>query len=217
VTDQVARPGRPRDPEVDRRIVDAALDLFGEFGWEGFTMDRVAKRAGVGKSALYRRWSNKGDLLADAMVQIADVAAIDTGSLQNDLLVLAQQLADNYFGPRGRTLVRLGVEAKGQPDIGATYLNAVRAQVLAGRAMLRRAIARGEVAANTSHSLTVEMLHGSILSHMLSTPDELMGQVRAELPFYVEQLVGAILRSLEPPHPENGSAAQHQPGPKSGL
>ncbi|MDQ4116617.1 MAG: TetR family transcriptional regulator, partial [Actinomycetota bacterium] len=38
-----AAAGRPRDPEVDRRIADAAVDLFGRTGWSGFSMDAVAR------------------------------------------------------------------------------------------------------------------------------------------------------------------------------
>src|SRR3569623_771660 len=60
-------PGRPRDPEVDRRIAEAALDVFGDAGWAGFAMEAVAKRAGVGKASLYLRWSNMEALLTDAL------------------------------------------------------------------------------------------------------------------------------------------------------
>ena len=38
-------PGRPRDPAVDRRIAQAALDLFGDAGWAGFAMETVARTA----------------------------------------------------------------------------------------------------------------------------------------------------------------------------
>lgn len=60
-------PGRPRDPEVDRRIAQAALDLFADAGWAGFAMETVARRAGVGKASLYLRWSTKEALLTDAV------------------------------------------------------------------------------------------------------------------------------------------------------
>ena len=62
-----AAPGRPRNPEVDRRIADAAMEVFGELGWEGFTVEGVAKRAGVGKASIYLRWPTKEALLVDAV------------------------------------------------------------------------------------------------------------------------------------------------------
>lgn len=201
LTYETARPGRPRDPEVDRRIIDAVFEVYGEGGWEGFTLDRVAKRAGVGKSALYRRWNNKAELLADATLMLGDVAAIDTGTFRGDLLILAQQLVDRYFGPRGRAFVRLGLDSKTLPESAQKYLETSNAQVLAGRAMVRRAIVRGEIPQNSSQTLTIEMLHGTIMSHFLTTPPALMERARAKLPEFVEDLVNAVMKTLEPSSP----------------
>src|SRR5579871_5264860 len=76
-------PGRPRDPDVDRRIAQAALDLFGDAGWAGFAMEAVARRAGVGKASLYLRWSSKEALLVDALsLRMARVTDVDTGTLR---------------------------------------------------------------------------------------------------------------------------------------
>ncbi|WP_277676165.1 helix-turn-helix domain-containing protein [Saccharopolyspora rectivirgula] len=59
--EQVEAPaaGRPRDQEVDRKIAEAAILLFGERGWAGFSVEAVAKRAGVGKASIHLRWSSK--------------------------------------------------------------------------------------------------------------------------------------------------------------
>jgi AcrR family transcriptional regulator len=59
--------GRPRSPEVDETILRAARELFLERGIDGMSMERVAKRAGVSKVTVYRRWSSKEDLLLQAM------------------------------------------------------------------------------------------------------------------------------------------------------
>ncbi|MGW0590086.1 TetR family transcriptional regulator [Streptosporangium sp. NPDC002607] len=48
--------GRPPDPDLEARVHAAALDLYGEVGWAGFSLDLVARRARVGKAALYSRW-----------------------------------------------------------------------------------------------------------------------------------------------------------------
>ena len=60
-----AQAGRPRDPDVDRRVADAAITLFGETGWAGFSVEAVAKQASVGKASIYLRWPTKEALLAD--------------------------------------------------------------------------------------------------------------------------------------------------------
>ena len=59
--------GRPRDPALDTAILTAALDLFVEHGIAGMSIEQVARRAGVGKPTVYRRWSSKEQLVADAI------------------------------------------------------------------------------------------------------------------------------------------------------
>ncbi|HEY1968915.1 MAG TPA: helix-turn-helix domain-containing protein, partial [Pseudonocardia sp.] len=78
--------GRPRDPEVDNRIARAAVELFGELGWAGFSLEGVARRAGVGKASIYLRWQTKERLLTDALAaRVTDIADADTGTLRGDL------------------------------------------------------------------------------------------------------------------------------------
>ena len=58
--------GRPRNVEADGKILKAALDLYGDAGWHGFNMTKVAKAAGVGKSSMYTRWANVEELFIEA-------------------------------------------------------------------------------------------------------------------------------------------------------
>jgi AcrR family transcriptional regulator len=59
--------GRPRNPVVDQAILRAALELFIEHGVAGASIERIAKRAGVAKTSVYRRWSSREALLAQAI------------------------------------------------------------------------------------------------------------------------------------------------------
>ena len=59
--------GRPRDPAVDTAILRAAFDLFIERGIDGASIEQIARRADVGKLTVYRRWSSKEDLVAQAI------------------------------------------------------------------------------------------------------------------------------------------------------
>jgi AcrR family transcriptional regulator len=59
--------GRPRNPVVDQAILRAALELFIEHGVAGASIERIAKRAGVAKTSIYRRWSSREALLAQAI------------------------------------------------------------------------------------------------------------------------------------------------------
>src|SRR5262249_39630713 len=66
--------GRPRDPRIDAAILRAAADLLVEIGYSNLTMAAVAERAGTTKTALYRRWSSKAELVHEAAFPAAPTA-----------------------------------------------------------------------------------------------------------------------------------------------
>src|SRR5690242_21796930 len=83
--------GRPRDPQRRQAILDAAMALIAEVGYDRASVDAIAARAGVSKPTLYRRWPHgKPELVADAVRHARDKAGPtpDTGSLRGDLLAL---------------------------------------------------------------------------------------------------------------------------------
>jgi AcrR family transcriptional regulator len=83
--------GRPRDPQRREAILQAALALVAEVGYDRATIDAIAARAGVSKPTLYRRWPHgKPELVADAIRErhAQGGATPDTGSLRGDLLAM---------------------------------------------------------------------------------------------------------------------------------
>jgi AcrR family transcriptional regulator len=189
--------GRPRDPDVDRKIAQAALDLFGEAGWAGFAMETVARRAGVGKASLYLRWSSKEALLADAVtLRMAQVTDVDTGTLRGDLTELAVQMLDLFAGPASRAAMRLNLEADAIPGVAEHYEGIRRSQVLAARAMVRRGIARGELAPDAPVTLLLDTLTGGAMMHVLSTPPDLKANLDRDVRGHAERLVSFLLRAV---------------------
>ena len=196
-------PGRPRDPEVDRRIARAALDLFGDAGWTGFAMEAVARRAGVGKASVYLRWSTKEALLTDAVtMRLARVADVDTGTLHGDLVELATQMLDLYAGDTSRAALRLSLEADAIPGVAEQYAAMRRAQVLAARAIVRRGIDRGEVAADTSVTLLLDTLTGGAMMHALTTPPDRQADLTRNISAHAARLVDFLLRAVSASAPE---------------
>jgi AcrR family transcriptional regulator len=61
-------PGRPRDPELDKRVVHAVRALLVESGWDGTTMRKVAERSGVSRPSISRRWSSKAHLVFESLL-----------------------------------------------------------------------------------------------------------------------------------------------------
>jgi len=191
--------GRPRDPDVDRRIAQAALDLFGQAGWSGFSMEAVARRAGVGKASVYLRWSTKEALLTDAVtMRLARVADADTGTLRGDLTKLAVHMLELYAGRDSQAVLRLHVEAAAIPGVAEHYAQMRHAQVLAARAIVRRGIDRGEIAADTSVTLLLDTLIGGAMMHAMVTPDDRRADLARSTGAYAAQLVSFLLRAVTP-------------------
>ena len=189
--------GRPRDPEVDARITRAAAELYGAQGWAGFSVDAVARRAGVGKASIYLRWPNKEALLVAALAgRLAGVRDIDTGSVRDDLVALARQVLDTFLGEAGGAVLRLTLETQSVPA-GQEHLDRfLQSQAVAARAIVRRGIDRGQLGRDTSVTLLLDTISGGALKHALATPARLRAQVAAGAERYAEELVDFVLTSV---------------------
>lgn len=190
-------PGRPRDDRVDRRVADAAVALYGEHGWASFSIDAVARRAGVGKASVYLRWRNKEELLVDALtLRLGRISDVDTGTVRGDLVRLVSQLLALYTGECGPAALRLGLEALGIPRLVECYEELAQAQIQAARAVVRRGIARGELPGDTSVTFLLDALCGGAMNHALTVPLSLR-PVRPEAATeYAERFVGFVLASV---------------------
>lgn len=162
--------GRPRTPGAEQRIIDAALEEYGEHGWSGFTMDGVARRAGVGKSTVYLRWQDKDALLTDAVsASSGDLGEVDTGSLRDDLHALAVNLFRHYREPAGWAALRVVVDTAGAPEPLGGFTQAttdVQADFVVQ--MAARAVERGELAADYPALEIGQCIYGSVIVQTLT-------------------------------------------------
>lgn len=146
--------GRPRDPEVERGILVATQDLLVENGYAGTTIAGVASRAKCGKSAIYRRWSTKVDLVVAAVRALhVTTETPDTGSLREDLLAVAMHFARSDERS-GRVLASLLSEVGRDPELqDVAYRTIGEPPVAALIAVIERWIERGEVSADAPVTL----------------------------------------------------------------
>jgi AcrR family transcriptional regulator len=174
------------------------VDLYGDAGWAGFSVEGVARRAGVGKASIYLRWPTKEALLDAALAaSMANIPAIDTGTVRGDLIELARQLLDLYLAGGGRAAMRLGLDgAVVPPEIRERHAALGRSQILAARGIVRRGIRRGELPPSTSVTLLLDTLCGGAMMHATSTPTELRDRVVQGAATYAEKLVDFLLSSL---------------------
>jgi AcrR family transcriptional regulator len=101
-----ASAGRPRDPRVDQKILEAARSLLAEVGYEATTIQGIAKRSGVSAPAIYRRWSTKPALIEDAVFHLDEFALPEpTGDLLVDLRAWTGRFLDMALEPSSRAAV----------------------------------------------------------------------------------------------------------------
>ncbi len=153
------RPGRRRDPACDAAILAATLESFVEDGYAGMSIEGVAGRAGVGKATIYRRYPSKAELVVAAVRTNACITdhLPDTGDLRADLRSMLQALVEHLRGREGKVLITFMAERLRHPELAAEFERSVigkkRAHI---RKLLRAAIRRGDLPANTDVELVAE-------------------------------------------------------------
>ena len=100
-------PGRPRDPRIDTSILRAAAELLTEMGYSNVTMAAVAERARTTKTALYRRWSSKAELVHEAAFPATPTAlAATSNSFADDVRAMVEATVTcsrhRWSGPHSR-------------------------------------------------------------------------------------------------------------------
>ena len=189
------RPGRPRSAEAHQAILQAALDLAVEGGLAGMSMEGIAARSGVGKATVYRRWTTKHAVLADALRSIlATVEAPDTGSVRSDFLTLADRALGANAPVALRIMPRLLTEAAEDPELLAVCREVlVEPRRAATGEVLRRAVERGELRADLDLDLAVDALAGPMIYRLI-----ISGGDPAALDGLAERLFDQALAGMAP-------------------
>jgi AcrR family transcriptional regulator len=140
---------RRRGEELEHAVLAAAWDELAEAGFPGLTMESVAARAKTGVAVLYRRWSNKDDLVMAALQHYGRTHRVeipDTGSLRGDMLALMRNVND---GRSAFTTIATATFAGLLAGSGLTPAE-VRERIMDDRPfwsaeIFRRAAERGEI------------------------------------------------------------------------
>ena len=194
--DARVRPGRKRDHTRDPEILDAALDILAETGYDGMTIDMVAARAKAGKATLYRRWQSKADLVIEAVACMnrtdfdpADLP--DTGTLRGDLIAMIRphSIEDNE-----RKLQVVGglvsMLARDPHLVDAVEEAITKPRAALNRFLMQRAIDRGEVRADAD----IETI--SHIGPSMSAYRSLMQRKPVDREFLVSMIDGVVLPAL---------------------
>jgi AcrR family transcriptional regulator len=165
------RPGG-RSSRVRAAAIAATLAELAEGGYAALSLERIARRAGVNPSSLYRRWGNRERLVLEAMLeQVAEhVSVPDTGSLRDDLLELARTAAANSARPEVAAMARaVATQAPYDAELAAATEAFWAERLALDGAIVERAIERGEVDVATEPIHVIESVIGPIHLRLLLT------------------------------------------------
>lgn len=187
--------GRPRDPEVDKAILDAVLELLGECGYEALTVEAVAARAGVGRASIYRRYSGRVELLEAAVRHFAPLRPDppDTGSVRDDLIAIVKEFTSTLErGGSGRLIPSMVSAAGRHPEVREALVRFSASKRAPTLEVIERGIRRGELRVDLDPQLLVDLLVGSAMYRIILRGEHVSAR-------HAERIVDAVLYGAATP------------------
>jgi AcrR family transcriptional regulator len=179
---------RRRGAALEEAILRAAADELTESGYAALTMDRVARRAGTNKNAIYRRWPDRLALGIAAYKQLATtVQPPDTGNLRDDVLELLRRANRHWSSALGAVLRDLLAAAGGAQRLTAQLPEqATDAMTGMWLIVLGRAVARGEASPESLHprvaTVAMVLLRNEFVTRGAPTaPDDVLVEIVDEV------------------------------------
>jgi len=157
--------GRPRAASVDRAVLKATRTLLRRQGYEGLSIEGVARAAGVAKTSIYRRWPSKPSLVFEAVFGTSrEVEFAHTGQLARDLAQPVRALCEEFASPEARAalpaLLPLFMSDPAlRSEVDRQILLPERRRV---RELLEAAKKRGELRASVDLELVLDQLIGTV-------------------------------------------------------
>ena len=207
-----ARLGRKRDHTRDAVILDAALEVLAEAGYDGMTMDMVAMRAKAGKGTVYRRWPSKAEMVLDAVARMEN-REVDlewlpyTGTLRGDLVAMIRPSSLVEGERRLKVMAGLAsMMSRHQELAEAGNAAVVEPWVDALHVLMQRAVESGEIPASADIE-TVSRVIPSMAAYRVFIQREPFDR-----DFLVSLIDGVVLPALRP----GQATAEPAPMPSAG-
>ena len=200
--------GRPRDARIDERVLSAARQLLVERGVRAMSLDAVADRAGVSRSAIYRRWASSDELtldaLDDALGQLPGPdPTVSPGAFWTEVRDGLHVAVAGLANPIEHDAIQLWLgRLTHQPRLHRRYWER-RVAPRRQRAIdsLRQAASQDQVIDAADADLLIDMLAGLLLYRYFLTPTELRKEETDEQ--WLDRVV-ALGKRLLTPQPSSG-------------
>jgi AcrR family transcriptional regulator len=155
-------------------VLAATLAELAERGYAALTIENVARRAGVHKTTIYRRWGDCERLVVDALTDhvAVEVPIPDTGTVATDLRELARALVGWLTSPIGRAIMAATLSAAARvPEVVDVNRRYFDDRFRRAEPIVARAIARGELPADTNPAELVKAMIAPIYLRFLVTAE----------------------------------------------
>ncbi|MFC6985027.1 TetR/AcrR family transcriptional regulator [Streptomyces cirratus] len=180
--------------DVTRAIRTAVLEELATVGFARMSIEGIARRAGVGKTAVYRRWKSKLHLVLDLVGAFAadGLPVPATGSLYGDVRALLEVMSHVLRHPVASAVIPdLLVEAARHPEIA----DAVRGALLEGersmaQGIVSEAVARGELPAGTDPGRALDLAIGPLYWRQVVVRDKVPAG-------YLDELARSVVAGLK--------------------
>jgi AcrR family transcriptional regulator len=162
--------GRPRDPRIQERILEATRDVLLDVGYHRLTIEGVAARAGAGKATIYRWWPTKGDLVLEAAADHLAIGVVpDTGDTRQDLFVATEQLIETFSDPLAGIVIFVAIASlDDDPNVALTFRTTwVMPWRRSAVEAIERGINRGDLAATTDVAFVLDVIVGTVIQRTL--------------------------------------------------
>lgn len=169
MTQQTGRRGRPPSKAAREKALAAARDILMTEGFGRLSIEAVAQRSGVGKPTIYRHWANASELaMAALMAGVEDEATGADEPLLTAIRAQLRILVRAFATTRGRQIAM--ALAAADPD--SEFTRAFRNRVIlssreAGRGLIERAAARGEIVLSGDIDVILDMIYGPLFYRLL--------------------------------------------------
>ncbi len=157
---------RPRvEGDREQEILDAALEVLTDVGYDRLTMDAVAHRAKASKATLYRRWNSKATLVVEALARTKGIPVVpDTGHLRTDLLTAFCGMGGLTENGTTATLGAVMTAVTTDPEFAREFrTQVVEPKARVSRVIFERARGRGELRDDLDLEIVVPALAGIVL------------------------------------------------------
>lgn len=164
-------PGRPRDPEVEKRLKRATLETLAEHGFSGLTLEKICERASAPRATFYRRWATPMEAVAEAFNEALLFETLpDSGDIVQDLVTLGEAMIRLYNDPvLGPCMSSLMAEGRVHPELVEQHRAEFPRRRAYNRSVVERAMARGEISPDTDPDLVIDVISGLAMNNYATT------------------------------------------------